>query len=280
MEIAYVLPSPHLRTLLSVFGHVRGFCAPARAVVPALLPTLHIWLAGLGRYDLGPRGISTAPRVSLVGPTSAAFGVEVPAGFELICVGFLPDGWHSIVAERPDVIADMVLDAGAIWPASAVDRLWHAVAEKQSLDARRHVLEEFFLGRMSSRSRQRAHHLRTIQTWLEAPGSLGVDVLRQRVELSARQTTRVTLDLYGHGPKELAMKYRALRAASLLSVYGYDAYDAAVASYADQSHLIRDFRRFIGNSPGQMLVDDSVAARMMLRGRWQARSPSITARLS
>jgi AraC-like DNA-binding protein len=81
---------------------------------------------------------------------------------------------------------------------------------------------------------------------------------------------RLTLDCYGASPKTLAMKYRALRTATVLCQGNSADTDAAMRAYADQAHMIRDFRRFVGWTPAAFLRDQHNIAAATLTGRRKA----------
>jgi methylphosphotriester-DNA--protein-cysteine methyltransferase len=70
--------------------------------------------------------------------------------------------------------------------------------------------------------------------------------------MSIRSVERMTKHYYGLSPRMLARKYRAVRAASALARgEGLDAAQLGDAFY-DQSHLIREIKRFAGATPGQL----------------------------
>ena len=85
-----------------------------------------------------------------------------------------------------------------------------------------------------------------------------------------RQLERLTKRYYGLPPKTLARKYRALRAASALA-RGEDLTDCDIAnSFYDQSHLIREVKRFAGLTPqqikkrqSQLLIEISVGRKSL-----------------
>jgi AraC-like DNA-binding protein len=275
MRIDYLAPTPGWAPAISVFGHIHSVAAPSEEVVPALLPNLHLRLAGEACYRFGDGRQRPAPRAALVGATNAAFGLAVGPGYEMLCIGFLPEGWRTVVDVPAGLLADDVLDAGAVWPAGEVDALWHAVGEARDMIARRALVERFLARRWREGALDRARRGAAVQAWLERPGALVLDDLARALDLSVRQAERLTGELYGASPKLLAMKYRALRAAGTLAVHGADALPRAMADHTDQSHLIRDFRRFLGCTPGGFLRERQAIAHATMHGRWAAgvRSP-------
>src|SRR3546814_9303468 len=88
--------------------------------------------------------------------------------------------------------------------------------------------------------------------WLTASASPQVPELVEATGMSIRSVERMTKHYYGLSPRMLARKYRAVRAASALARgEGLDAAQLGDAFY-DQSHLIREIKRFAGTTPGQL----------------------------
>ena len=98
---------------------------------------------------------------------------------------------------------------------------------------------------------------RMVDSWLCSSPDPHIDVLVAESGLSMRQVERLTKRYYGLPPKTLARKYRALRAASALA-RGENLDDSDIAdSFYDQSHLIREVKRFAGLTPQQIRKRES-----------------------
>jgi AraC-like DNA-binding protein len=270
MQLDYGRPSPAWSSGLSVFGHIRTEGVAVTERVPALLPNLHVTLRGRATYRFADGRSRVAPPVAVIGATMSAFSMELSADYEVVCIGFLPSSWAASVGVPADRLADDVTDAADIWPAGAVASLWHAVAEAPGLDARRSLIEAFLQDRTGAVRVDDAGRGAAVQRWLERPGPPQLDGLADGLDLSWRQVERLTRTLFGASPKTLAMKYRALRTAGALAVRGEAALAPAMEGYADQSHMIRDFRRFVGWTPRRFLLDRHALASATMQGRWDA----------
>lgn len=270
MRLSYLLPSPRHRSTLTVHAAVDAAGAAAVHTLPAMLPNLHIRLSGSSTYLFADGVARAAPVVALVGPTSAAFRVVVSADLPLAAVGLLPAGWIALVGAPAAECADRVLDAADVWGDAAVDRLLSRLGALP-FDGRHAAAVEAFCGeRTLAPPARRAEHATAIDRWLEGSVSLSVDDLAGRLDLCRRQVQRATLDVYGAGPKTLAMKYRALRAAATIALRDGPGGAEMAAPYNDQSHMIRDFHRFVGWTPGTLRRDPLLAARATIAGRHRA----------
>jgi methylphosphotriester-DNA--protein-cysteine methyltransferase len=76
-----------------------------------------------------------------------------------------------------------------------------------------------------------------------------VDDLVAATRLSRRQVERLCKRLYGAPPKLLSRKYRALRAAVVLAKGEATTGELLDQGFYDQSHCIREIKRFTGITP-------------------------------
>ena len=109
---------------------------------------------------------------------------------------------------------------------------------------------------------------RTVDRWLTDSVSPQVPDLVEATGMSIRSVERMTKHYYGLPPRMLARKYRAVRAASALA--RGECLDAAQLgdAFYDQSHLIREMKRFAGATPGQ-LARPTLYTEATTRGRKQ-----------
>jgi AraC-like DNA-binding protein len=249
VRLDYHIPSPALRECLTVHAVCSDVVLATTEVLPAMLPNLHIRLAGASAYRMADGQVRAAPRVSLVGPTSQAYRIHLEPGLELLTAGLLPRGWHGLVRLPAVELGDQVLDGELLWGHAAVECLCDRLLATPDMAGRLQVLEAFLLAQLGQEARRASPALAAIDHWLEHERSLSLDALGAQLGVGSRQMRRLCLDLHGLSPKALAMKYRALRAAAGMAVRGPDAVSAALAGFADQAHLTRDFRRFIGWTP-------------------------------
>jgi AraC-like DNA-binding protein len=209
-----------------------------------------------------------APRITLIGPTTSWYQAELQPGTELLATGVLPQGWLSLIRAPGIDVSDELIDGELLWGRRAVMDLCDALGCAADTHARTRILDTFFSTRMRESAAPTAS--RVIDHWLEQSQDLSLDTLCEELDITARHLRRLTLDIYGMSPKTLAMKYRCLRAAAALAVRGEDGMDAALRGFADQAHLSRDFRRFIGWSPMSFVRENRNFAAATFAGRLRA----------
>jgi len=261
-----------LQPFLTVYALVSGFGGAFHETAPAMLPNLHIRLSGEATYQFENSAPIVAPRVSLIGPTCRAYQVDVSAQGHIVAVGFLPLGWLTILRMPACEVADDLVDGEALWGRATVDRLVDRLLGCVD-DAGRVAELEVFLS--TQLCRPAAHSLAcasaTVDAWLERSAHLSLDQLMDQVGVGARHLRRLTLQTHGMSPKTLAMKYRALRAAASFVISDAQDLEAEAPSlFADQSHLTRDFRQFLGWTPGAFAGVPASLAAATLCGRRRA----------
>ena len=100
----------------------------------------------------------------------------------------------------------------------------------------------------------------------DSNGGLPVSLIAEDVGWSRRYLGSQFRSEYGIGPKDAARIVRFDRAAATIPAGRGSLAEIAVrCGYADQAHLNRDFRDFVGLSPSRWLAADDVAR----HGRWE-----------
>jgi len=267
MVLDYTIPSPAYRALLTMhlIAHTADQAVDLR--VPAMLGNLHIRLSGQTTYVLPDGRRVCAPPVSLIGSTNSAYRIELSADAVVVGTGFLPLGWLTLIRCPAVSLSDDVIDGADLWGAQRCAEACERLREAP-LGGHGTILEALLS--CPQRTSSRLDHLQAVDRWLECGPDLSVETLREELGIGRRQLQRVTLDLYGATPKVLAMKYRALRAAAQLATFEGATIRDVLTLYADQPHLNRDFRRFIGVSPGAFLQGQAKVTATTMIGRRRA----------
>lgn len=269
MRLTYVMPAPELRTKLSVYCDGGTFGSAAQYTVPSLLGQIHMRTSGSSTYAFADGRVVQAPAVAICGPINQAFRMIVSPDFRFVSLGLLPVGWMQLLGFSAGSVADDILDGAAVWPASLLEALLEQLSGESCPEVRAAILDGFVNARLAERLRNVDPRIAAIDHWIETSCDIEIDRLLDRLELSGRQVGRLTYATHGSSPKLLSMKYRALKAAAALAVHGQAAADFVMDGYTDQSHFIRDFRRFVGWTPGAYLRERSSLARDTLYGRWR-----------
>lgn len=259
-DVTYHPVPPELQRYVATLH--RGYLKSDRPVrLPALLAQIWFCASPLWWVPPGAREPSLLPAVTLLGFTSQAFEVLPERDSAVIGIGLWPLGWAELVQKPAYTMTDQALDASVFWP--ELCRQWHTDA-RQADDLAAiwgPALERFARAlALNARASTDADRIARIDTWLnteETPVQLA-----RRLCLSARQTERVTARTHGGSPRLIAGKWRTLRAAAEMEqamAKGANVW----ARYSDQSHFIREFRRFIGITPQPYQREETLAKRIL-----------------
>ncbi|MCL9982167.1 MAG: helix-turn-helix domain-containing protein [Erythrobacter sp.] len=114
-----------------------------------------------------------------------------------------------------------------------------------------------------------------ILRWLASGFDPALADLYASVDVSARQVQRICRRFFGVPPAQVLKRFRALRAAMVLSQPGLSPklHDELMATFFDQAHLIRDIRRYTGRTPSQFRAESLARQLLDPAGHGDAGAP-------
>lgn len=154
------------------------------------------------------------------------------------------DDYHAVEKVLPDHIADRINSVG---PRVNSGEL----SERQALDELAIIVRDG-LGELPERHQQ---VIDTTLDWLSSSFKPDIQVLLDKLPYSERQVQRLVTQFFGAPPVRLIRRYRAMRAATLLSMPELDpALEAEIReAFYDQAHMIKEIRHFTGRTPRRLL---------------------------
>ncbi|MEM7568493.1 MAG: helix-turn-helix domain-containing protein [Pseudomonadota bacterium] len=259
-EIRRFLPCEALRAYVDTYYLVEVDCPHGQQLEDLLLPelpNLRFQLTGDWDVDFGS-GYEKAPRACLFGFTNAPFRVRVAGKAVLFGAGLKPLGWQALVPLPANRLSDKAQDCTAIWPHKTrlIESIRAGLAGASSGKEMTAAVDEMLLDLKMPvppvTQKMLTYLEATLADQTDVPITR-VDELAEEMGLSVRQVERWTNQLYGCSPKLLLRKHRFL---TMLARHGGcgagDAWiEAADETFYDQSHFIREYKRFTGRSPGQ-----------------------------
>lgn len=275
MRLSYYRPSISLQNLVSFFYVFETGPLGATERLGALLGQLQFRLAGNLRLTTAIEGTEQACATPIMGPSNSTLLLSTDGPMVVVGCGFLPAGWSLLVRASAFEMADRIVDAYDIW-GLATRVAWQRAGEAKDDVGRVAALDDFLCNVRARTALDVSPRILTIDQWLTRIPQPSIDELVHRLDISQRQVERCVASIYGSPPKLLALKYLSLRASYLLATgQANDWLDAGGIMFADQSHFIRNFKRFTGQAPGVFSKDAQQLSQYMLRSRWLAgaRSP-------
>lgn len=264
VSLDYAAPDAALTDFISVFYQFRVGDGRFQDIDRADLAQIRFLLKGRGHYRFADGHEQDGPEIQIVGPTTGITHLTVDGPADVFGVGLLPAGWGAMIAIDASSLCNRVIDGTQLFGREirqvaerlrAADGLEHRVAIGNALIrdlvARGHEQHRWFT--------------RTVGAWLQASLSPDVEALVKVTGLSRRQVERLCKRLYGAPPKLLARKYRALRAAVVLAKGEATTAELLDQGFYDQSHCIREIKRFTGVTPTRIQGDLNELARLTMK---------------
>ncbi|MBS0315430.1 MAG: helix-turn-helix transcriptional regulator [Proteobacteria bacterium] len=264
VSLDYAAPDAALRDFVSVFYDFQVGNGRFADNDRADLAQIRFMLSGRGRYRFADGHEQEGPQIQIVGPTTGITHITVDGPSETFGAGLLPAGWGAMIAIDASTLSNRVIDATELFGRElrqVADRLRAA----GSLDEKVAIGNALIRDLVARGHEQPRWFTRTVDQWLQSGLSPGVDDLVSATGLSRRQVERLCKRLYGSPPKLLARKYRALRAAVVLAKGEACTAELLDQGFYDQSHCIREIKRFTGITPTRIQGDLNELARLTMK---------------
>ncbi len=246
-ELQYFPPDPDLAEMVSSFYFARIDMPLFDESERADRPQFRIMSIAEGEYIFPDGHVFPAKRATIIGPTSGSVRARGKGPLRIYGFGMMPAGWATLMGEHADKLTDRAMDAAELF-GDWIDDVIEALVNAEDTEARLVIGNNFVREILKQNEPAPVWFTRTVDQWLSESLSPQVPDLVEATGMSIRSVERMTKYYYGLPPRMLARKYRAVRAASALARGEEPDADA----FYDQSHLIREMKRFAGATPGQL----------------------------
>ncbi|MFC4293880.1 helix-turn-helix domain-containing protein [Novosphingobium tardum] len=263
IKLDYIAPPPDLAPFVITFYLFRCDESEIHDIQPGTGCNLSIFMRGKGEMAFRDGMIDASHPINVLTPCAVAAPFMVDGPWHAFGAALSPLGWAALTGKSAAKEGNRLRNATELLGAD-----FAAAGERIIAGYNAGALDGGGMEAILSDAIRRnigpvpSSHVRLIQMvaqWLGSSLSPSVDDLNAMANYSPRQVQRLVDYYYGLPPKQLARKYRALRAASLLAEPGITADDAdAIAGhFYDQSHMIREIRLFAGRTPARVGEADS-----------------------
>jgi AraC-like DNA-binding protein len=197
------------------------------------------------------------------------FAIDPRRHASIMGVHFRPGGAWPFVCVPADELADAHVDLEALWGSGAAT-LRERLCAADSAAERFKIMERALAGRLCDGRRGHGAVAAALREFARAGGAAALrdgvcvgDVAR-RVGLSRRRFIAVFRAEVGMTPKLYCRVLRFQRSLAAARASGRPQWArlAPEVGYADQSHLVREFREFCGLSPTECLRQFGVPAKL------------------
>lgn len=254
-------PPPALTAYVSTFFRLRCEEKVIRDVQPSSIGIIGVMARGGGHMRFVDGRIEPSHRFTLQTPTAAAATFEVEGPWHVFGATLAPLGWAALTGLSATEHGSRLYDGAELLgprlveAAETIAEGFDRLSPQEMVD----LLSTAILDSVRPIKPVHARFVETVAAWLA--GSLSPDVadLEARAGYGKRQVQRLAERFFGLPPTALARKYRALRAAVLLSrpSLGADEIAAVQDHFYDQPHMIRELRLFAGRTPARIADPDT-----------------------
>jgi len=170
------------------------------------------------------------------------------SGSATIVAMFTANGAAALLREPPEELFNATLPIEFQVGRSQLGVIEEQLAEAPNHIQRAQVLERFLLGQLRGRAADRVVAA-AVSCIRESRGRMRIDDLARRAGLSQSALERRFRREVGASPKKFAGIVRLRHVVRLRQTGASLTEIAYSAGYADQSHFIKDFKRFAGQAP-------------------------------
>lgn len=263
IHVDYIAPPAAISDYVTTLYHFRCDEPMIRDIQPASIGHLAIFPHGKGEMQFRAGHRDPNHEVAVMTPLSTANPIIVDGPFHAVGAALTPLGWAALTGLHAGEHRDRLRDAGEILGPQATevgqDLIAHYRAGTMTGRECALALGEFIGRSVKKINSRHAELIKVVNNWLGSSFNPELSDLLDRAAYSERQVQRLTERYFGLSPQALARKYRALRAAALLSFPKLTPeFEAELGeAFFDQSHMIREINRFVGRTPARLKGPDN-----------------------
>lgn len=258
INVDYIEPPAPLAPFITTLYHFRCDEHLIRDIQPAAIGNLCLFPYGKGEMLFAQGHRDPNHEVGLMTPLSRATPIAVAGPFHAFGAALTPVGWAALTGLHAGHFRDRLLPAGEVL-GPEIDALGAELLSAYrsgTMSGRECALAvgNFIGANLKPLNPRHVELIAATGQWLAASFNPDVGALSGAAGYSARQVQRLVERYFGLPPRALARKYRALRAAALLSAPRLSLEDEAeiAEAFFDQPHMIREIAHFVGRTPARL----------------------------
>jgi AraC-like DNA-binding protein len=270
INIEYYQPAKHLQSLIGAYYSYEADLSDEQTIHDRLLSELAnitFLLSGTWTARSGQSAFTPAYPALVSGPSSAPTHLTASGRVRVFGISILPVGWAKLFDRPADALANKMCSLAALTGNSA-DACSAAMRNATTQRAMTMMADTFLTEQLAKRGVDHDHRtIEAIDTYLRSKPVSRVSELAEHLNLSVRQLERIMPKAYGFAPKTVLRRQRYLRAIQeRMGAPAPGCQDATAEDFYDQSHMIREFLAFAGESPkaffarGIRMFDEAASA--------------------
>ncbi|WP_439346034.1 helix-turn-helix domain-containing protein [Vacuolonema iberomarrocanum] len=197
----------------------------------------------------------------ILGQITQQFYIQPTGYVNSFAIRFYPNGLANFVPTPIRKLTNTETSLALVFGEEASGRLAQRIAQTVDTKARIKIIENFLLDRLKDNRTIDAVVQKTIDTLFETKGSTAIKDIFKNDFSRKRQLERYFVQNIGISPKQLGKVIRLQAALNMmLNRQSETLTDITYKSeYYDQSHFVKDFKRFTGTTPKKFLGAEEMA---------------------
>jgi AraC-like DNA-binding protein len=261
MRMELVTPAATVVPFVTTFFRMQCDEASIRDVQPSSIGIIALMGRGTGRIRFLDGRTAQSHPFTVLTPSSAAGTFEVDGPWDVFGAMLSPVGWAGLTGLCASEHGNRLYDGPSILPEPLAAAGKSVLEQFDALSSEEMAsrLGAAILTSMRPLPRGHAKFIAVVAAWLAQSLSPELGNLYAAAGYGERQVQRLTERYFGLPPRSLARKYRALRAAVILSrpTLSADEIAAVQDHFYDQPHMIREIRLFAGRTPARIADPDT-----------------------
>lgn len=252
-----IAPATEAEALVHTFYTIATEADEIEEAIPAYSAQLLVMVRGRVHFTFADGTTGTSAPVFINAPQLRSARAVLEGPVLQIGASLTHMAWQRLAGLPADEVHDRLLPAEAVLTPEQIAALEAAAADcregritPEDVCA---VLTEVIAAAPHSLRPDHEAVVEAIGRWLASGFDPALADLYASLSISPRQVQRICRRFFGVAPAQVLKRFRALRAAMLLSQPGFsrETHDQLMATFFDQAHLIRDIRRYTGRTPSQ-----------------------------
>jgi AraC-like DNA-binding protein len=209
----------------------------------------------------------------LLGGNLHGFPLRITGPFRTIGFAIRPCAWRAFFDITAGSMIDRAEPLANHW-GDIAPQMMGQLKQADSDEAAFAIMEDAIRQRLASRERTRIdEQISLFEQVARTDSAARVEEVAARLSLSSRQFERRCYSSYGLSPKTILRRSRFLDIAAAMKGFAVrEDQELAMLGYFDQSHRNREFRKFIGMTPGQFLKSNAPLMALGLSMREQGKA--------
>ena len=216
---------------------------------------IEFYLGDQYRVRASDGSVSVAPRAAVVGVHTRPAGHLLLAGrLHVFTIQFQPTGFFALFGTPQGLLTNSATSAADLMPADEIHYLTERLADADGMAMRTAIADTWLLQRSANLQSVSGSVAWASRMIVKTGGRARIASLVERSGLGARQFERCFYNQVGTQPKRYARIVRLGCALRLRRGHPFRSWTeiAADAGYADQAHMIHEFRALSGDRPGRI----------------------------